>query len=961
MKRAITLAAGLLGGCIGGLGGSEDQAERAYFEAEVLPVLEQDCGTSACHAADDAGFEALDPEYFVFPVDSEGRIAGAERIDRAYHRSLEKLAPEGPEFGDLVRKPLDEALGGLAHRGGSQYRTMSAEALKTLMHWAELARPEQPPAPSPLVTQFRDEVQPILVEKRCMLSSCHGASSSNMLRLDPGFLGRFDSLSTQRNYDSVVQHLNFESADPGLSRFIRKTVPQEHGGIFHRGGNDFFDAVRDADQLERLTAFVTAARTELGDDDKGEVTGVVFVATDPTPRPLFDLSVWQPGGDVHALVPASPDGVLTNLTAAHHAEPADIRDPSVNYDGTRVAFAMRRNQADCLNLYVMDINGSNLVQLTHDTGVLPNGTKIANVEPLWGPDDRLYFVSSREGEVSSHAALPRSNIYRIDADGANLLRMSFSAGSEVSPAWRFAPVGGDRPEIRTLDLTFTATRKVGAIMRAPLMRVPPDFHADYHPHYGTQHPEYQTFTQMSRLPDNRDALLLMDDSTVWEGGALALIDRNLGPVITDQRTPAVVNYVDSLQRLNAIGETVSHAGYSASGYYRDPFALPDGRLLVSHQPTPLDLADAGTPPDPALYRLELLDLPGNITRVSRKELLIDIPGKVETDPRPIVRQRREQIGDPTHHLSNEVTTGRLLNFDLAVAMTVANQDSPSGVKDFAAMSDQIRYVRVVEDVPGTLAADVGRGGHGIRRVLAELPATSDRSIYLELPAGVPFYLQTLDHSRAATSTFNQWYFLLPGEKLLQVTRREVFNTRCGGCHGSISGAPGDTVTTPDVLSEASRVVANYDAAARADVAPVPQGLTPATRLEVDFEADVQPVLDTRCALAGCHASGGQVPDLSARAGSAGFSGSYEALTAPGTASRGGFAYTDPTSSSARTSYLAEVIIGADLGAPRSFDSAGCDAPQQLTLMELGSLMRWMDLGASYRGRAPQQDPTLPTY
>jgi len=968
MKRVLAVLLAVAGCNVGGM---DHSAERDLFRTKVAPILERDCGTSACHAAPGDLFDSLDPSYFVFPVDDNGKITGGDRMDKAHTRAVEKLAAAGAEFAALIRKPLDEALGGQPHRGGSQFRTMHDADLEVLMTWADSAKPSNEEPLPPLVQRFRDEVQPILAAKRCMLSSCHGASASNLLIFDPGVLGVFDRAATLANYNKVNLHLNFETPDAMLSRLVRKTIPLDQGGMFHRGGNEFFDPSAADPALQMILDFIHDARTELGDDDRGQVTGIVFAATDPTPRNLFDIARWQPGGDIYSLVPAEPGGTLTNLTAGMHTGPADIRDPAVSYDAIRIAFAMRKDETDCLNLYVMDIDGSNLHQLTNDTGTLANGIKVSNVEPLWGPDDRIYFVSTRAGQLSASSPYPLSNLWRINADGTGLLRMTFSAGNELSPGWRFAPTKGERPEQRTLDLTFTAARRVGGELFAPLMRVPPDFHADYHPHYGTQNPRYRIFTSMTQLPDLREPLILMDPANLWEGGALALIDRNLGPVISDSGDPAVVNYVEPLQKLGAIGDVVEHTGVSPDGYYRDPYAMPDGDIVVVHSPQPIDHTSPTAAPDPGVYRVSLLELPPNQTVIARKQLLVDIPGKVETDPRPIYRRRREHIGDVTEHLSNDADYGDVLNFDLAVAMTIARQDSPSNQKRFDAMADEIRYVRLIEEIPptpgdypawpSTASNDIGRGSHGMRRIIGEFPATSDRSMYVRVPAGVPFYVQTLDDTRMATATFNQWFFVLPGEKLKQVTRREVWNTRCGACHGSRTGVPGDTVTTPDVLTQASRVVANYDADTRTDLPPQPFGLEPATRLEVDFERDIQPVLSARCATSGCHVAGGVVPDLSARPGTAGFSGAYEALTAPGTFSANGYSYVDPISSSARTSYLAEMLQHRDLDAPLSFAAGGCECGHDMSLNEMALFMRWMDLGARYRGVAPKTKPALPTY
>jgi len=946
-----------------------DRAAAEDFARSVVPVLEQDCGSSACHAAADAKFDALNPEYFAFPVDENGKIAGEARVAKALERSKHKLSGAGAQFSMLLRKPLDESLGGFQHRGGTQYRSVKDPGYQKLFQWAQGAKPDHDHALPPLAQRFAEKVQPVLIEKRCFQSNCHGSGASNFLILDPGVESGLDAAGTERNYGQFVQFINLESPDALQSRLVRKTLPQAMGGIFHRGGNTFFTGPADPD-LQIITDFIAEARRELHVEATGVVTGLVFAAAPPAPRRYFDFSAWQPGGDVYSLIPPEPGGTLKNLTQGHHAGDADVRDPAVSHDGRRLAFAMRRSTADCLNLYVMSLDGTGLVQLTHDTGTLPNGIKVSNVEPLWGPDDRLYFISTAAGTLAE-SGYPQSNLWRIDADGSHKLRLSYIADNEAAPYWRFYHGHGATPELRTLDLTFTAMRGVGARRQGPLMRVPPDLRADYHPHFGPQNPLYQLFTQGSRFTDDREVLVLAHEENVWEGGALALVDRNLGPTIVDQGAPAVVNYVDSLQKLGFPGEESSARGLSKSGYSRDPLALPDGRVVVVRYTRPITLDDAAARPDPALYRLTLAEGAPNRTWVDEAELLVDLPGKVESDPAAIMVRRREEVKSTKNWLQFGTDTGELLNFDLAVGLTVARQDSPSNTKPIDQVAYDNKFVRLVEEIPlapadypswpDTRTNKVGRGRHGMRRVLAEFPSTPDRSFYVQLPAAVPFFVQSLDFARMTNQTFNQWLFLQPGERLKQVTPRYVYNHRCGGCHGATDGDIAKTVGRPDVISQASRVAANYDLAADRDLPPVPQGLDPADRLELDFERDVQPVLTRACATAGCHVAGAQGPNLSPRAGASGFSGPYEALTAAGTASGNGFSYADADSSEARTSYLAEVVMGQELAAPRAYDSQGCAAPSRLNLMELETLLRWLDLGASYRGIGPKTKPPMPEH
>ena len=85
------------------------------FSREVVPIFESHCGSSACHAAAGDSIDTLDETYFLFPVDASGKITGAGAVAIARERAMRTLSPEGAQFSTLVRKPLDESLGGLAH------------------------------------------------------------------------------------------------------------------------------------------------------------------------------------------------------------------------------------------------------------------------------------------------------------------------------------------------------------------------------------------------------------------------------------------------------------------------------------------------------------------------------------------------------------------------------------------------------------------------------------------------------------------------------------------------------------------------------------------------------------------------------------------------------------------------------------------------------------------------------
>ena len=65
----------------------------------------------------------------------------------------------------------------------------------------------------------------------------------------------------------------------------------------------------------------------------------------------------------------------------------------------------------------------------------------------------------------------------------------------------------------------------------------------------------------------------------------------------------------------------------------------------------------------------------------------------------------------------------------------------------------------------------------------------------------------------------------PGEVVRQGFRRDLFDGLCGGCHGSVSGMENEIAVNPDILTQASDVIArdqpptDLSGAVGADVGP----------------------------------------------------------------------------------------------------------------------------------------------
>ena len=462
----------------------------AYFEAHVAPILASTCsgkdasGAYVCHGqpASQLGADAIKayaraaPHMlptalasscgachgksgkmrFSFALGAGGELATQRHRLLAFEKARVLTRYTGKaNFARLLRMPLASQAGGfgLYHGGGEVFDSATDPEFQKLARWVVLenaAGSKKQVKPSPAEIAFRDEVLPVLARNTCLAPSCHIFNHSAFIP-DPGMPSldlakplaerfspeqvRFNRMTSK----GLIQSLVYLTGTVTESRFLKKLIPLDKGGVMHRGGNaQFIDGPDDPDfkaiakwlALERKEAIdkVRIGGKPVAADDVGRIRGVVFVRTKTdNHRRYVDVGKYLPGGDLYLLALAPGETLETakgkpvNLTARFHPDSeADIREPDVRYDGRAIVFSMRIGEADNLNLYEITL-GPNLEYVDKSFRRLTYGPKtkagfkVHYTDPTYVPDPAdkgaagggfnlekvdLVFASNIAGEVA---------------------------------------------------------------------------------------------------------------------------------------------------------------------------------------------------------------------------------------------------------------------------------------------------------------------------------------------------------------------------------------------------------------------------------------------------------------------------------------------------------------------------------------------------------------------------------
>jgi hypothetical protein len=538
---------------------------------------------------------------------------------------------------------------------------------------------------------------------------------------------------------------------------------------------------------------------------------------DGTENPGGNLSILSlKNGEVKDILPVMSEGIFGRY--------------DLSFDATKVIFDWKEKIGKGVRIFETGIDGQGLRQVTfepadeqeriakYDNSSRGGTARVYyhhtdDMQPCYLPDGRIVFTSTRcEYGVLCDGpdVLTTSVLYRMDADGSNMVKLTNSAVSEFSPAithdgrilynrweyidkgqigvkclWAMHPDGSNSVEIFGNDIAL-----------------PPVFnHARPIPGFnnlfvtlGTPHYPSSGVGTVIRLDINKP-IRTREPMTY------------ITPLIDIRAEPGFDHWID--------GEWVRTQN---GPLYMDPFPLNDKFYLVSHNPDkPWN--------DISAYGLYLLDEFGN-------HVLIYKDSEYSCwEPRPLIPRETPPVIPSVRPSITEEEMATVVLSDVYVGLTGVERGT-------------IKYLRVMEQVPrpwdcrrfweedgGAPAVSMG-SVLGLKVLHGIVPVYEDGSAHFEVPPNLNLYIQALD------------------EKYLEIQRQRTYvNYRpkekrsCIGCHELRQLAPANKPT----------MALNYPPS---KLAAQPGEIAPRA---VHYPTDVQPVLDKHCIQ--CHSGNEPAADL----------------------------------------------------------------------------------------------------
>lgn len=547
-------------------------------------------------------------------------------------------------------------------------------------------------------------------------------------------------------------------------------------------------------------------------------------------------SEWMPGGELCIL--SLETGVVKNLVPSLDGGVYGAFD--LSYDAKRVVFAYKASKYTGYRIYEVNIDGTNLRQLTfspddeedvvkkYSMFDLYRGTE--DLDPCYLPDGGIAFISTRcRYSTLCDAAdfLTTTLMYRMDGDGSNITQLSNGALSENTPAVL--------PDGRIMYTRWEYVDK-GAVAVKCLWGMAPDGSGSSEI-YGNDIAFPTTMIMARPIPESSNEYVFTGTPHYWQNGlgTIVRVDVTKG-TRTEEAMTYITPYVDVRDEpgwLFRDSKDSTKWVWDSEGkgpLFREAYPITRSEFIVAHKPSgPVWHSPTG-------YQLYLLKEGGRVFPIYSDSTISCF------HPIPVV----ERVVPPVIPSKRDAALAQAKIAECVVT------DVYQGMENIE--RGTVKYLRVLEQVPRPWGARrfysnsrddeydqqhavVTKDTHlGVKIQHGVVTVEPDGSAYFQVPAGRNIFFQALDSNFMALQTERTFVNYMPGEV-----------RSCIGCHEKNS-------ETPLALSKSKTPLALL----RKVEKPYAQRGESQALKTISYARDVQPVWDKYCI--SCHnsnnASGG---------------------------------------------------------------------------------------------------------
>lgn len=485
-----------------------------------------------------------------------------------------------------------------------------------------------------------------------------------------------------------------------------------------------------------------------------------------------------------------------------------IRDPDVSADGTKLLFSMKEYEDDDFHIYEMDLTSKNYSydQLTFGSGV-------ADFECMYLPNGEILFQSSRAIQTVDCWKTPVSNLYKMSADGSDIVRLGYDQVHTTYPTLT--------EDGRVIYTRWDYNDRTQMWIQG-VFQMNPDG-TNQTELYGNNSNFPTTLLHTRQIPGEPTLYVsIAAGHHTRQGGKLCLVDVSKGRDGEDSiYFPFPDDYTTTDDSVDAYGQS--------GAIYKYPYPISATQYLVSYCETGWASNQWSTPFDIVLMEQ------------GSDEQIVICEGSPEYPASQIIPVKTRDVFVRPSMVDYSKNTGTYYVGDVYRGEAMKGVERGT-VKQLRVVALEYRAYAVGATIAsGSGTADpftpiaTGNGSWDVKVVLGVATVYEDGSALFSVPSETPVYFQLLDGDGNVIQTMRSWSTLMPNE---------IYS--CVGCHEDNNTAPPASATTTMALKAGVETL--KPESWQLDTDPDFDPYT--TDKGFDYLEEVQPILDANCV--SCH-------------------------------------------------------------------------------------------------------------